>query len=248
MTPVWSSALVALSFATDVAQDPTTARHPFHEPLPPAAARLEGSASKFANLSPAQCRKQLKDAGELGEAFKRQGPINGVATPLRVVGPLGEVTLLVPPVRTQFGVLDCRQALLWIELLPMLRKHEVAKIRIDNFYRNSSRIRKGRKSQHAYGLAADVVAVTLDDGRELHVEEDFFGRRGEPPCGPEAAVHPPPGAPVEQIDEAVRLRNLVCDFARTGAFHHILTPNYNQAHEDHLHLDLQRDNTWFSVN
>src|SRR5690606_10996196 len=115
-------------------------------------------------------------------------------------------------------------------------------------YRNAARIRKGRKSQHAYGLAADVVSVTLDDGRQLDVKEDFFGRRGEPPCGPEAAVHPPRGAPIEQTDEAIRLRNLVCELARSGAFHHILTPNYNHAHESHLHLDLQRDNTYFSVN
>jgi hypothetical protein len=37
------------------------------------------------------------------------------------------------------------------------------------------------------------------------------------------------------------LRNIVCAIARTGFFHHMLTPNYNQAHENHLHFDIKRD-------
>lgn len=249
MTPVWSSALVALSIATSVATSPLTARHPFHEPLPPAEERLKGPASRFANLSPTECRKQLSLTGDLGNAFKPQGPKNGIAVPLRVVAPLGEITFQVPPEKSPYGLLDCRQALLWIQILPLLRQHEVAKIRIDSFYRDGARIsRQGKKSQHAYGMAADIISVSLDDGRELKVPEDFLGQRGQPPCGPDAAIHPRPGTTSEQIDGAIRLRNLVCALARTGSFHHILTPNYNQAHESHIHLDLKRDNKWFSVN
>jgi hypothetical protein len=137
---------------------------------------------------------------------------------------------------------------LWIELAPLLVEHQVQSIRIDNFYRNSARIRAGKKSQHAYGLAADVVSFTLQDGRVLDVEEHFMGRMGDPVCGPDAALVPPPGASTDQVDRAIRLRNLVCDLARRGAFHHMLTPNYNRAHRNHLHLDIQRDNKWLSVN
>ncbi len=248
MTPVWSSALVALSMATSVAVSPATKRHPFHEPLPSVEERLKGPASRFANLSPTECRKQLKLTGELGNAFKAQGPSNGIASPMRVVAPLRAVHFQVPPANTTFGLLDCRQALLWIQLLPLLEKHKIAKIRIDNFYRDGARInRRGKKSQHSYGLAADVVSVTLEDGRELDVKEDFLGKRGEPPCGPKAAVHPIQGTTAEQVDEAIAFRNFVCELASTGSFHHILTPNYNKAHESHLHLDLKRDNKWFSV-
>lgn len=248
MTPVWSSALVALSIATGVALSPETQRYPFHEPLPNVEERLKGPASRFANLSPNECQKQLKLTGDLGKAFARQGPSNGIATPLRMVGPLGDVTFQVPSPKSMFGLLDCRQALLWIQLLPVLERHKIAKIRIDNFYRNGARInRRGKKSQHSYGLAADIVAVTLEDGRELDVETDFLGRRGEPPCGPNAAVYPQKDSTVEQVAEAIELRNLVCELARAGAFHHILTPNHNKAHENHLHVDLKRDNRWFSV-
>lgn len=248
MTPVWSSALVALSVATQVAVSPATQRHPFHEPLPSVEERLKGPASRFANLSPTECRKQLKLTGELGKAFKAQGPTNGIANPMRFVGPLGSVKFQVPPLNTTFGLLDCRQALLWIQLLPLLEKHKIAKIRIDNFYRNGARIsQRGKKSQHSYGLAADVVSMTLTDGRDLDVKEDFLGQRGEPPCGPKAAIRPRKGTTSEQVEEAIIFRNFVCELASTGSFHHILTPNYNKAHESHLHLDLKRDNKWFSV-
>ena len=203
----------------------------------------------FANLSPGECTQQLKLVGDLAQAFKAQGPSNGIATPMRVVGPLGDLTFQVPPSNVPFGLLDCRQALLWIQILPVLREHEVAKVRIDNFYRNQARIsRRGKKSQHAYGLAADIVSFTLDDGTVLEVPTDFLGRRGEPPCGPQANVHAQKGSTKEHLERAVRMRNLVCELARAGAFHHILTPNYNKAHESHLHVDLKRDNTWFSVN
>jgi hypothetical protein len=248
MAPVWSSALVALSVATGVALSSETERHPFHEPLPGVDDRAKGPASRFANLSPFECRKQLKLTGDLGKAFALQGPKNGIATPLRMVGTLGEITFQVPPPKTMFGLLDCRQALLWIQLLPLLKEHKIAKIRIDNFYRDGARInRRGKKSQHSYGLAADIVALTLEDGRELDVFSDFLGRQGEPPCGPKAAIYARKETGPEERAEAVLLRNFVCELARTGAFHHILTPNHDKAHENHLHVDLKRDNKWFSV-
>ena len=248
MTPVWSSALVALSFASSAAQSPLMPRHDFHREVPPVAERMKGDASRFANLSVGECREQLKLTGQLGKAFKKNGPTNGVALPLRFIGPLEDVTFQVPSQKVPYGVIDCRQALLWLQLLPILQEHEIVKVRIDNFYRNRARLGRGKKSQHAYALASDVVSFTLKDGRELNILHDFFGSRGEPPCGPRASIHPHKNATKEQIEGSIRLRNLVCEFGRMGAFHHILTPNYNRAHENHLHLDIKRDNKWFSLN
>jgi len=249
MTPVWSSALIALSAVTSLVSVPIDGPQDFHQSVPAPSVRMNGLASRLANLSPGQCRKQLSQAGELSKSFRRAGATNGVATPMRIVAPLGGVTFRVPGKRTKYGVLDCRQALLWIHLQPVLREHGVAKIRIDNFYRNRARIRRrGKKSQHAYGLAADIVSITLDDGRELVVEEDFFGKRGEPVCGSKAGIHPPKNATFVEIDGAIRMRNLVCALARRGDFHHMLTPNYNRAHENHFHFDLKRNNKWFSIN
>ena len=32
----------------------------------------------------------------------------------------------------------------------------------------------------------------------------------------------------------------VCAVAREGIFHYLLTPNFNVAHRNHLHLDIKR--------
>ena len=235
---------------------------PFQQPIPGLDVLLKGPASKYGNLSPAECRRRLA-ATSGHDAFMSVGPSNGIAAPERVIGPISGVQFLVPPKKSPFGILDCRQALLWLELAPILVAHGVVSVQIDNFYRNRASVRPGRKSQHAYALAADVTALTFgplqdqatsktgaavpDGSGRTVVEDDFLGQLGQPVCGPGARIIPRPESDLDQAARATRLRNLVCELARLGAFHHILTPNYNQAHRNHLHLDLQRDNKWFSV-
>ncbi len=286
MTPTWSSAVVVLSVAASLVSPrrvggevegvararlarglPSLSAElglpaSFQQPLPPVSERLAGPATTFANLSPQKCRQLLGQSEHKG-SFERLGPRNGIATPLRWIAPLGDIQVLVPPKKSMYGNLDCRQALLWIELMPVLVEHGVVRIQIDNFYRNHARIRRGRKSQHAYGLAADITAIEFDadEGTKMaktgarlpsghgrvDVEDDFLGRLGAPVCGPEAKIVPRADSDPEQVARAIRLRNLLCDLARRGAFHHILTPNYDAAHKNHLHLDLKRDNKWFSI-
>lgn len=215
------------------------AHHPYHEPLPALPELAKGPAMRIANLLPGACSALLRK-NQL--PFRFTGPQNGIATPVRFTGSFGELEFRVPPEKSPYGFLDCRLALLLAEIAPLLREHQVHSLRIDNFYRPGARLpaRRAKKSQHAYGLAADVVSFTLDDGTVLDVERDFHGRLGEPVCGPSAYLEPP-------ADVAVRLRNLTCALARSGAFHHILTPHHDLAHRNHLHLDIKRDNQWFSI-
>src|SRR5690606_16450017 len=149
---------------------------------------------RYGNLAPAECRRRL-DAAAGHESFVRVGPSNGIAAPYRVIGPILGVNFIVPPKKSPFGVLDCRQALLWLELAPILASHRVVSVQIDNFYRNRARVRPGRKSQHAYGLAADVTAIVFgpldesapsttgaavpDGSGRADVEDDFLGQLGQ---------------------------------------------------------------------
>ncbi len=74
-----------------------------------------------------------------------------------------------------------------------------------------------RPSEHARANALDVASVTLTDGRTVSVAADWDGQ------GPEG------------VRGAGFLRSL-----RDGAcrvFATVLTPDYNDAHKDHLHLD-----------
>lgn len=220
-------------------EPPEPIRHAFHTPLPTLEELASGAASKWANLSPADCRKRLSTLKLPVERVG--GPAPGVATPLRITGPMGDVHFQVPPARTPFGMLDCRLALVLAEMAEVLAEHDVVRVRIDNFYRPRARLpRRKALSQHAHGLAADVVEFVLRDGVVLNVENDWQGNRGEPPCGPDAQL-------IEETERSVRLRNLVCAIAAKGLFHHILTPSYDPAHRDHVHMDIKRDKKWFGV-
>jgi hypothetical protein len=120
--------------------------------------------------------------------------------------------------------------------VPLFSEHEVREVHVGTLYRPPPRraARHQRHSQHTRGLAADVTGFKLSDGRTLVVERDWHGAIGSPPCGPESSLREP-------TDEAIRLRNLLCAIAATKVLDTILTPSYDAAHHDHLHLDLRRD-------
>ncbi|WP_404385602.1 extensin family protein [Caenispirillum salinarum] len=73
-----------------------------------------------------------------------------------------------------------------------------------------------RRSEHATANAIDIAAFVLEDGRRVVVHRDWSG------AGPEG-----------RFLRAVR--DAACE-----AFDVVLGPNYNAAHDDHLHLDMGR--------
>jgi hypothetical protein len=229
--------LLSASLCAGIAHGATqlTEKPAFREPLPDLATLVKGSAMKHANLSEKQCRTRLKDSGLPHQRV--YGGASGIATPLRLSGPINDVKFLTAGPKSKFSLLDCRMALSLNELATVLAAHDVTEIRIDSFYRPKAHLygrKRAKLSQHAYGLAMDVTAFKLKDGRTLEVERDFHGKIGEPVCGPGAEIVPP-------SPDATALRNLVCDIARTGMFHNVLTPNYNTAHRNHFHFDITRN-------
>lgn len=208
-------------------------RYPFHEPLPGPERLSRAPARRYANLSASQCRAELR---KRHLPAKPAGPASGVATPLRLSGTLGKVRFVTPGKRSVYGMLDCRLVLALSDFAELLAEHGVVEVHVDNLYRPKARLpgRRSKKSQHAYGLAVDILALKLEDGRLLLIERDWHGTPKAPPCGPESA-------PAQTSEEAVLLRNVVCATARAGLFHHLLTPNYDAAHRNHFHFDIKRD-------
>lgn len=72
---------------------------------------------------------------------------------------------------------------------------------------------EGAWSEHSTGNAIDVAAFVLADGRRISVMRDW-----QQPGEPSAFLH--------------RVRDDAC-----GVFGTVLSPDYNAAHRDHLHLD-----------
>lgn len=191
------------------------------------------AASRNANLSTAACLRELRVKKY---PFKRVGAFKGVATPVRVDGEIEGVKFRVPGAKSQFGVLDCRLALTLVEFARFLETQGITQVTVDNFYRPNARLpsKRSKRSQHAYGLAIDLTTFTLEDGRVLHVENDWGAGIDTDPCGPRAQLF-------TRSDNTVELRELVCKLVQEQIFHHHLTPSHDAAHRDHLHLDIKRD-------
>jgi hypothetical protein len=213
---------------------PIEPRYPFQNPLPDPTLERKARPPRFSNLGRADCLRAFRQ-DKLPLADDRRGP-GGVAMPVRFGGNPGPVTFFAPPRKSPFGAFDCRLGLAFHQLVPLLSEHEVTEVHIGTLYRPPPRrgAKHPRHSQHTRGLAADVIGFKLKDGRTLVVERDWQGAIGSPACGPRSALRDP-------TDEAIRLRNLLCAIARTKLFDTILTPNYDAAHHDHMHLDLRRD-------
>lgn len=79
---------------------------------------------------------------------------------------------------------------------------------------------EGNWSEHATGNAIDIAGFVLEDGRRISVRRDWTGGSGE-------------------AQDASAFLHMVRDSACT-AFATVLSPDYNAAHADHLHLDQAR--------
>lgn len=80
---------------------------------------------------------------------------------------------------------------------------------------------KSTLSEHATGRAIDVAGFTLDDGTEITVLEDWED-----------------GEPDPQTSAGQLLRGFAETIWGKSLWNVILTPEFNAAHDNHLHLDL----------
>jgi hypothetical protein len=91
-------------------------------------------------------------------------------------------------------------------------------------------------ARHPAGLAIDVGWFRKKDGTLLSVAHDFHGKIGDQTCGI--------GAPVPGSEPARELRSILCEAAEKHVFTYVLTPNYNQPHQDHWHMEIKGGVPW----
>ena len=163
----------------------------------------------------------LRELSRRGVAFVPLRKSVGVSVPVRIEGEIGGV--LYRPSTIYPLVADCRFALVLTEIAPVLRRNGVRVVEFSNShqYRNTH---WGKLSLHANGLALDLHRITLQQGAELSVQEDFSRRLGTRGCR----------------EDAPALNRLACELKATGLFSELLTPDYNADHRDHFHLGIAR--------
>jgi hypothetical protein len=192
----------------------------------------------------------LKALGARKIAFAPVPHARGVAAPVRLAGALAGVAIRSEAPAIERGaspaeVFDCRLVLALHEWARDLAAAGVDEVRIASAWRppSASWAKGAPAHRHPGGLAVDVKAfgMKLAKGetkkRWLSVERDFHGRIGAPVCRAEAGRAALAGASRE-------LRAIVCNAHDRRFFTSILTPNYDRAHRDHLHLELRRGVSW----
>jgi len=121
---------------------------------------------------------------------------------------------------------SCPVAVAWAmfeahELQAAARRHlgrEVVRVEHLGTYscRNVYHRESGRRSEHATANAIDVAAFVLVDGQQVTVARDW---RGDP----------------KRAAFLRAVRDGACSF-----FDVVLSPDYNEAHQDHFHFDMGR--------
>jgi hypothetical protein len=230
----------------------TQGKAPVAEDHPPVEPSLEATWTEQEIIAAQEeCAKLL---GPLGLAVEIAKPVRtgqcGTPAPilLRWVGAVE----IVPP-----AVVNCRIAAKlseWVEqkLQPIATEVlEAPVVRIVNASAYTCRqrvgISKDRLSEHSFANALDVSAFVMKDGRTIDVLT-YWGatgrdRRAQPSLGAGAIGGglAQPLSDVGQEEAALTRENVFLrrtHEAACGTFSTVLGPEANEAHRNHLHLDL----------
>jgi hypothetical protein len=212
---------------------------------PPREVAERTLAFRYANLGDAEAIAELDRRGVAW--VPASPPLPGVRTPIRLSGPLRGVTIhsTLPESERRtsvFEILDARLALALDDFCALLARHDVVELVHYTMYRPPAELPSdwNKQIRHPAGLAIDVGAVRKADGRWLAIGPHWPSDIGAKTCGAGAREHwSRPGREIVSI---------ACEAADLGMFHFILTPHFDAAHADHLHLEIKPDTRWFIVN
>jgi hypothetical protein len=212
---------------------------------PPRAVAERTAAFRYANLEDAEVIAELNRRAIAW--VPASPPLPGVRTPIRLAGPLRGVTIhsTLPEHERRtsaFEILDGRLALALDDFCALLARHDVVEIVHYTMYRPPGELPPDLNKQirHPAGLAIDVGAVRKADGRWLAIGPHWPSDIGAKTCGEGAREHwSRPGREIVSI---------ACEAWDLRMFHFILTPHFDAAHADHLHLEIKPDTHWFMVN
>jgi hypothetical protein len=164
-------------------------------------------------------------------AILREGGVAFAEVPSRAFGTCAQTNAVrltrgVTPLSPPAPVMTCPEALAYAfwdrhTLRPAAREELRGRVTAVEHYgtyacRNIYHRKEGVRSEHAFANALDVAAFRLEGGGRASVVKDFRddGARGR---------------------FLRRVRTGACDWFRA-----VLSPDYNAAHRDHLHLDRGR--------
>jgi hypothetical protein len=168
------------------------------------------------------CKSELERRGVAFKSVKR----SGIAIGVEITGPLGGVkfTSEEHPL-----VIDCSLAVSLDEAGKYFKELGIEKAGFSSAYSKRNVRGTNRPSKHSYGLAIDVHNFTFNQLGTLRVALDY-----EQGLGDDVDCL---GKPLTQA--GANLKVLQCQLVRSGLFHLVLSPDYDDAHHDHFHLEAK---------
>jgi len=150
---------------------------------------------------------------------------SGIQLGVQITGPLGGIELSGhDPL-----VIDCSLAVSLDEVGHYFRALGVESATFSSAYSRRNVRGTNRPSKHSYGLAIDVHTMTGKDLGTLRIDRDYEQGLGD-------AVDCV-GQPMTQGGAVLKI--LQCQLVRSGLFHLVLSPDYDDAHHDHFHLEVK---------
>lgn len=186
------------------------------------------------HMDAGRCHDYLRER-EVEFVAVRRDEAPEVAIPVRLRGPIAGVAFTIPwsadLERDHHAIWDCRLVAAMIPLAEWLHARGVTEVQYFSALRRGKIVQQRPKSQHNIGLAFDLLAIRRGNEPAAKVE-DHYPRRTLRRC-------PAPGRTGAGAEPADLFLGLVCLASDRGLVHTLLTPDYDRAHANHLHLDLK---------
>jgi hypothetical protein len=148
----------------------------------------------------------------------------GIAIAVEITGPLGGIAIT----GDEPLVIDCSLAVSLDEAGHYLAALGIEHARFVSAYSRRNVAGTDVLSKHSFGLAIDIPAFEGDKIGALRIDRDYQSGLGdEVDCVGEPSTK-----------NAELLKVLQCQLVRSGLFHLVLSPDYDDAHRDHFHLEV----------
>jgi hypothetical protein len=168
------------------------------------------------------CTKTLTKMGVQWESVSRKGIDIGVS----IAGPLGGVNYEQGD--KQPLIVDCSLAISLAEAGPYLTALGITHARYSSAYSRRTVRGTNRLSKHSFGRAIDIHRFSSESLGVVRVDQDFEQGLGD-------AVDCI-GAPLTEGGATLKIAQ--CQLAHSGLFSLVLSPDYDDAHHDHFHLEV----------
>jgi hypothetical protein len=155
----------------------------------------------------------------------RKASRKGIAIGVEVTGPVGGVTFT----HDDALVLDCSLVVSLAHAAPYLTALGVDTAHVASGYSRRNVRGTSRPSKHSYGLAVDVSRLSGAAIGTLRLDRDY-----EQGLGDAADCI---GAPITEGGATLKIAQ--CQLVASGLFHLVLSPDYDDAHHDHFHLEVR---------